>query len=48
LWKFTVCECETIGERIGQYRILVERSEGRRLPGKPRLRCEDNIKKYFQ
>jgi len=37
-----------LGDRIGQYRILVERSEGRRPLGKPRCRCEDNINMYFQ
>jgi hypothetical protein len=31
-------------ERRGAYRIWVERPEGRRPLGRPRLRWEDNIK----
>jgi hypothetical protein len=37
-------ECSTYGERIGAYRILVGRPEGRRQVGRPRHRWEDNIK----
>jgi hypothetical protein len=33
-----------MGEGRGAYRILVERPEGRRPLGRPRLRWEDNIK----
>jgi hypothetical protein len=32
------------GERIGVYRVLVGRSEGKRPLGRPRRRWEDNIK----
>jgi hypothetical protein len=37
-----------MGERISEYRILVEITEGRRPLGKPRRRYEDNIKVDFQ
>jgi hypothetical protein len=33
-----------MGEKRGAYRILVGRPEGRRQLGRPRCRCEDNIK----
>jgi hypothetical protein len=33
-----------MGESIGAYRVLVEKPEGRRPFGRPRRRCEDNIK----
>ena len=33
-----------MGERRGVYRILVVKSEGKRLLGRARRRCEDNIK----
>jgi hypothetical protein len=33
-----------MGEEGGAYRILVGRPEGRRPPGRPRRRWEDNIK----
>jgi hypothetical protein len=33
-----------MGEGRGVYRILVERSEGKRPLGRPRRRWEDNIK----
>jgi hypothetical protein len=36
--------CGTHGERRGVYRVLVGRSEGKRLLGRPRRRWEDNIK----
>jgi hypothetical protein len=32
------------GEGRGVYRILVGKPEGKRPLGRPRLRCEDNIK----
>ena len=37
-----------IGERKGAYRVLVDKSDVRRAVGKPRLRCEDNIKTNLQ
>jgi hypothetical protein len=37
-----------IGEGRGAYRILVGRPEGRRPLGRPRRRCEDNIKMDIQ
>jgi len=36
------------GERGGVYRVLVGKPEGKRPLGKPRHRCEDNIKRDFQ
>jgi hypothetical protein len=33
-----------MGEGRGVYRVLVGRSEGKRPPGRPRRRWEDNIK----
>jgi len=36
--------CSTYGERIGIYRVLVGKPEGKRPLGGPRLRWEDNIK----
>jgi hypothetical protein len=33
-----------VGEGRGDYRILVERPEGRRPLGRPRRRLKDNIK----
>jgi hypothetical protein len=36
-----------MGERRGAYRALVGKPEGRRPLGRPRLRWEDNIKKYL-
>ena len=32
------------GERRGVYRVLVGKPEGKRPIGRPRRRCEDNIK----
>jgi len=32
-----------IGEKRGVYRVLVGKPEGKRLRGRPRRRCEDNI-----
>ena len=37
-----------MGERRGVYRVLVEKSEGKRLLGRPRHRWEDNIKMDLQ
>jgi hypothetical protein len=37
-----------MGERIGAYRILMGRPEGRRPLGRPRRRWEGNIKMYIQ
>ena len=37
-----------MGERRGVYRVLVGKSEGRKPPGSPRRRWEDNIKMDFQ
>jgi len=37
-----------IGERIGVYRVLVEKPEGKRPFGRPRRRWEDNIKMHIQ
>jgi hypothetical protein len=36
--------CGTHGEGRGPYRVLVGRPEGKRPPGRPRRRWEDNIK----
>jgi hypothetical protein len=36
-----------MGERRGAYRVLVGGAEGRRLFGRPRRRCENNIKMYL-
>jgi hypothetical protein len=33
-----------MGEGRGVYRVFVARPEGKRLPGRPRRRWEDNIK----
>ena len=37
-----------VGEERGVYRVLVRKPEGRRLPGRPRLRWVDNIKMDLQ
>jgi hypothetical protein len=37
-----------MGESRGAYRVLVGKPEGRRLPGRPRRRREDNIKMDFR
>jgi hypothetical protein len=37
-----------MGERIGTYRVLVEKPEGNRPLGRPRCRWEDNIKMDLQ
>jgi hypothetical protein len=35
---------EPVGERKGAYRVVVEITEGKSPLGRPRLRCEDDIK----
>jgi hypothetical protein len=37
-----------MGERIGAYRFLVGKPEERKPLGRPRRRCEDNIKMDVQ
>jgi hypothetical protein len=37
-----------MGEKRGVYRVLVGKSEGKRLLGRPRHKWEDNIKMYLQ
>jgi hypothetical protein len=37
-----------MGEGRGVYRVLVGKSEGKRLLGRPRCRWEDNIKMDLQ
>ena len=37
-----------MGERIGVYRVLVGKTEGKRPLGRPRCRWEDNIKLDIQ
>jgi hypothetical protein len=37
-----------MGDSTGAYRVLVGRSEGKRLLGRPGRRWEDNIKMYLQ
>jgi hypothetical protein len=37
-----------MGEKRGEYRILVGRPEGRQLLGRPRRRWEDNIRMHFK
>jgi hypothetical protein len=37
-----------MGERIGVYRVLVGKPEGKRLLGRSRSRCGDNIKMDLQ
>jgi len=37
-----------MGERKGIYRVLVEKSEGKRSLGRPRHRWEDNIRMDLQ
>ena len=40
--------CSAYGERIGVYRVSVGKREGKRPFGRPKHRCEDNIKKDLQ
>jgi hypothetical protein len=40
--------CSTYGERRGEYRVLVEKPEGKRQLGRPRHRREGNIKMDLQ
>jgi hypothetical protein len=37
-----------MGERIGVYRVLVKKSEGKRPLGRPRRRWQDNVKMDFE
>jgi hypothetical protein len=37
-----------MGERRFVYRVLVGKPEGRRPPGRPRRRWEDNIERYLR
>jgi hypothetical protein len=37
-----------IGRRRSPYRVLVEKPEGRRSPGRPRSRWKNNIKTVIQ
>ena len=40
--------CSAYGERRGLYMVLVGKPEERRPLGRPRRRCEYNIKMYLQ
>ena len=40
--------CIMYGERIGEYSVFVGKPEGRRPLGRPKRRCEDNIKMDLQ
>jgi hypothetical protein len=40
--------CSTYGDRIGVYRVMVRKPEGKRPLGRPRHRYEDNIKMDLQ
>jgi hypothetical protein len=40
--------CSAYGERIGVYRVLVGKPEGKRPLGRSWRRCEDNIKMDHQ
>jgi hypothetical protein len=40
--------CGADGEERGVYRVLMGKSEGKRTMGRPRRRCEDNIKMDLQ
>ena len=37
-----------MGERRGEFRVLVGKPEGKRRVGRPSCRWEDNIKMYLQ
>ena len=37
-------ECSTYGEKIGVYRVLVGKPEGKRPLGRPRRSWENNVK----
>jgi len=37
-----------MGERRGVYRVLVGKPEGKRPPGRPRFRWDDNVKMDLQ
>jgi len=40
--------CSAYGDRRGVYGVLVVKPEGKRPLGRPRRRCEDNIKMDLQ
>jgi len=40
--------CSPMGERRGEYMVLVGKTEGKRQLGRPRHRWEDNIKMDLQ
>jgi hypothetical protein len=40
--------CSKFGKRRSLYRFLVRKPEGKRPLGRPRRRCEDNIKMGLQ
>jgi len=40
-----MCACSTQGRDRNEYKILVGKPEGKRLPGRPRRGREDNITK---
>jgi hypothetical protein len=40
--------CSTLGERRGEYRVLVGKPEGKSPLGRPRRRWKDNIKMDLQ
>jgi hypothetical protein len=40
--------CSTNGEKIGAYRVLMGKPEGKRPLGRPRRRWEDSIKMDLQ
>jgi hypothetical protein len=35
-------------ERRGSYKVLVEKPEGKKPPGRPRHKCEENIEMDLQ
>jgi hypothetical protein len=45
--KWTV-NVTCMGESRGAYRVLVRKTDGKKPLGRPELRWEDNIKKWFQ
>jgi len=40
--------CSAYGKKRGVYRVLVGKPEGKKPPGRPRRRWENNIKMDFQ
>jgi hypothetical protein len=47
-FKYLGATLARMGERRGVYRVLVEKPEGKRPLGRPRLLWEDNIKMDLQ